>query len=362
MFFYNWFKYLYEKEGNLDGFIKFFLEKVYLLPIELRGNTRDDANEKALVIFETINDRGKDLEDADIFKAKLYKRARKIQEEKIFIDLWKDFKSNCESLKIDIDDIFRYYTHIIRGERGITSSEINLREFFTTKDYSPFNLKKYKEVMNDLFEIISILEYINQEKQQATKLAKWLQLIESYTNQYPKNALIVYMYVNKDRKEEDISKFLEKIIRYSYYHGSTTRIKTEIYNIIKQISSKEEISDYYQENITSEYFDYLGNLKKGYALLSEYTDRETAFSKHYIDKLISLTDNKILQWEEEQIEDFINSLGNFIVSEKPKKNMSIEKKLKYYSLNISLDYDDFMKRDKEMKEKLVKFFKGNIDE
>ena len=170
------------------------------------------------------------------------------------------------------------------------------------------------------------------------------------------------MYVNRDRKEEDISKFLEKIIRYSYYHGSTTRIKTEIYNIIKQISSKEEISDYFQKNITSEYFDYLGNLKKGYALLSEYTDRETAFSKHYIDKLISLKDNKILQWEEEQIEDFINSLGNFIVSEMPKKNMSIEKKLKYYSLNISLDYDDFMKRDKEMKEKLVKFFKGNIDE
>jgi uncharacterized protein with ParB-like and HNH nuclease domain len=362
MFFYNWFKYLYEKEGSLDGFIKFFLEKVYLLPIELRGKTRDDANEKALVIFETINDRGKDLEDADIFKAKLYKRARKVQEEKIFIDLWKDFKSNCESLKIDIDDIFRYYTHIIRGERGITSSEINLREFFTTKDYSPFNLKKYKDVMNDLFEIISILEYINQEKQQATKLAKWLQLIEAYTNQYPKNALVVYMYVNRDRKEEDISKFLEKIIRYSYYHGSTTRIKTKIYNIIKQISSKEEISDYFQKNITSEYFDYLGNLKKGYALLSEYTDRETAFSKHYIDKLISLKDNKILQWEEEQIEDFINSLGNFIVSEMPKKNMSIEKKLKYYSLNISLDYDDFMKRDKEMKEKLVKFFKGNIDE
>jgi len=362
MFFYSWFRHLDKKENSLDGFIKFFLEKVYLLPIELRGKTRDDANEKALVIFETINDRGKDLEDADIFKAKLYKRARKISEEKIFIDLWKSFKSNCEDLKIDIDDVFRYYTHIIRGERGITSSEINLREFFTAKDYSPFNLKKYKEVMDDLFEIIGILEFINQEKQQETEVAKWLQLIEVYTNQYPKNALVVYMYTNKDRDTGEISKFLEKIIRYSYYHGSTTRIKTEIYNMIKQISKKEIIIDYYRKDVSIEYFDYLGNLKKGYALLSEYATKDTAYRTHNIDKLLTLKDSKSLNWKEEQIEIFINSLGNFIVSQKTRKNITLVKKLEYYNLNIDLNYNSFAERDKKMKEKLVSFFKGSTNE
>jgi len=364
MFFYSWFSYLNQKENSLDNFIKFFLEKVYLLPIELRGKTRDDANEKALVIFETINDRGKDLEDADIFKAKLYKRAKRISEEKIFIDLWKNFKSNCEDLKIDIDDVFRYYTHIIRGERGITSSEINLREFFTTKDYSPFNLKKYKEVMNDLFEIIEILEFVSKEKQQETKLAKYLQLIEAYTNQYPKNALVVYMYVNKDKDKgkDKISKFLEKIIRYSYYYGSTTTIKTEIYNIIRRVSKNENIDDYYRQDIALEYFDYLGNLKKGYALLSEYAIENTAFKSYYIDKLITLKDAKNLQWKEEEIESFINSLGNFVVSQNLRKNIALEKKINYYNLNINLTHDDFMKRDKKMKEKLVMFFKGAINE
>ena len=360
MFFYSWFNYLNQKEKSLDNFIKFFLEKVYLLPIELRGKTRDDANEKALVIFETINDRGKDLEDADIFKAKLYKRARRIGEEKIFIDLWKNFKSDCEDLKIDIDDVFRYYTHIVRGERNITSSEINLREFFTTKDYSPFNLKKYKEVMNDLFEIIEILEFINQEKQQQTKLAKWLQLIEAYTNQYPKNALVVYMYVNKDRDEDGISKFLEKIIRYSYYYGSTTRIKTEIYNIIRRVTKREEINDYYRKDVLLEYFDYLGNLKKGYALLSEYATKDIAYKKHYIDKLITLKDSKSLNWSEEQVENFINSHGNFVVSQNPRKNMILEKKINYYNLHIDLEYDSFVERDRKMKKKLVDFFKGTI--
>ncbi len=142
----------------------------------MRGKTKDEASEKALIIFETINNRGMNLEDADIFKAKLYKRAENINEEKIFIDLWRDFKYSCENLKIEIDDVFRYYSHIIRGREGITSNEINLREFFTIKKYSPFNLKKYKDIMNDLNNIIDVLEFINQEKQQESELAKWIQL------------------------------------------------------------------------------------------------------------------------------------------------------------------------------------------
>ncbi len=362
MFFYSWFKYLNQKEESLDNFIKFFLEKVYLLPIELRGKTRDDANEKALVIFETINDRGKDLEDADIFKAKLYKRARQVEEEDIFINLWKDFKSSCEDLKVDIDDIFRYYTHIIRGERGITSSEINLREFFTTNEYSPFHLKKYKEVMNDLNTIISILEYINQEKQKATRLAKWLQLIEIYTNQYPKNVLIVYLFdkIDKDFIDEDsLSDFLKKLVRFSYYHGSTTKIKFETYNMIVQISKGNDIQDYYKGSITEEYFDYLGNLKKGYALLATYLDKNQAYASYNIDKLVSLKDNKILKWTDEQIENYLNSLGNFIVSDKPKRNISVDKKLEYYGLNQDLEYEFFESRDKKLKEKLVSFFRGD---
>jgi uncharacterized protein with ParB-like and HNH nuclease domain len=53
------------------------LRRVYLLPIELIGKTSNEALDKALVIFETINNRGMNLEDADIFKAKLFKRQKR---------------------------------------------------------------------------------------------------------------------------------------------------------------------------------------------------------------------------------------------------------------------------------------------
>lgn len=56
-------------------FLRFMLERVFILPIELSAADITDAEDKALNIFETINDRGMNLEDADIFKAKLYNKA-----------------------------------------------------------------------------------------------------------------------------------------------------------------------------------------------------------------------------------------------------------------------------------------------
>jgi uncharacterized protein with ParB-like and HNH nuclease domain len=369
LYFYNWFS-SFKEHYDLNLFITYLLKKVYLLPIEIRGETKEKAKEKALIIFETINNRGMNLEDADIFKAKLFKRAEKVNETDIFIDLWKEFKHRCENLKIDIDDIFRYYSHIIRGQEGITSSEIKLREFFTTKDYSPFKLKKYKEIMDDLNYIMDILEFIHIEKQKVSTLAKWLQLIEAYTNKYPKFALVTYLFINGYKKEDRdrLNKFLESVIRYAYYNGSTTKIKFEIYVMIKKICSSEELESYYK-TVTSDYFDYLGNLKYGYTLLALYISHKKSVENYTVDKIVSLKDKKELGWSSEELESYVNSLGNFIVLDIPKKRYTtLQKKLTYYQesklcgndieLLSTLNFKAFQKRDKHLKNQLVSFFKG----
>ena len=77
LYFYKWLLfYSSNKNNDIKNFTSFCLKNVYLLPIELTGPTQDAANEKALIIFETMNNRGMNLEDADIFKAKLYKNAK----------------------------------------------------------------------------------------------------------------------------------------------------------------------------------------------------------------------------------------------------------------------------------------------
>jgi len=354
LYFYDWINfYIKDSNNSIDGFISFLLKNVYLLPIELSGKTQSEANEKALIIFETINNRGMNLEDADIFKAKLYKKSEKLNEESIFIELWGEFKNRSEKLNLEIDDIFRYYSHIIRGKEGISSSEINLRNFFTLQSYSPFQLKRYREIMDDLFKIVEILEFIEIEKNKSSTFSKWLQLINIYTNQYPKIALVTYLFINKIKIDSKLYDFLESLVRYIYYYGSTTRIKFEIYSINKKICSNQLIDNYYREDIDKEYFNYLGSLKYGYALLAYYVDKDISLAFYATKKIINLKDKKKLHelgWSDENIEKILNKLGNFLVVDANMKTNSTL--LKDYT------YKDLLDRDEQLRDKLVKFFKG----
>ncbi len=375
LYFYQWLTFYNSKnynseKYNLKLFIKFLLKSVYLLPIELTGKTLDEASEKALTIFETINNRGMNLEDADIFKAKLYKKAKAVNEVNRFIELWKTLKDATTKLNLNIDDVFRYYSHIIRGEEGITSNEINLREFFTIKKYSPFDLKKYEEILDDLFQIIEVLEFYKKCKTNNSEISKWIQIIDIYTNQYPKFAVVVYFFKNGCNQDETAINFLKSLIRYIYYQGSTTRIKFEIYTIIKNIYINKTISKYYYEDIDVDYFDYLGRLKYGFALLAFYIKNDV-LSNYSVDKLVSYKDEQYLtnDWKEIQWEDCIDSLGNFIILDISKKYMILPKKIEYYHSNSKImevknileknfTYQFFKERDKELKQRLVMFFKG----
>ncbi|MCG3692092.1 DUF262 domain-containing protein [Aliarcobacter butzleri] len=373
LFFFTWIKYYKENNDDLEKFIKFLLENTYLLPIELSGNTFEDASNKALKIFETLNNRGKSLDDADIFKGKLYEKAKKNQDTTFFIEQWKDLRNRCELSSIKIDDLFRFYSHVIRGRESKTTAEINIRDFFTKMDYSPFETKNYNEVLDELFKVMTVIEYIGKEKNKNTELAKWLQLIEIYTNQYPKMALIVYLFVNGFDNQNGVMNFLKKLVRFTYYIGSTSTIKFKIFNIIKDVSNNKTIDDFIENDISIEHFDYLGLLKNGYVLLAFYLTQKVALESFTIDKLINYKDEKYLvNWTKEQIENVANKLGNFVILDLDKKNLTIDKKADYYQnskieelneLSTKLkdfEYKDFEERDTYLKEILVKFFKGKI--
>lgn len=295
LFFYIWVEYFKNNNGDLKEFIKYLLQRVYLLPIELNGKTFDEAGERALRIFETLNNRGRSLDDADIFKAKLYNDAKNKGEESRFLDMWVDLKSNCDTLNLKIDDIFRYYSHVIRGKEGKTSLEMNIRDFFIKEKYSPFHLKSYDEIMDDLTNIVRAVEYINDEKMKPTELAKWLQLIEAYTNQFPRFALVVYVYLNLNNSNFDLTSFAKKLVRLAYYAGSTSTIKFAIFNVIGDVALNKNIDDFLKPDISETHFDYLGALKSGYALLAFYLTQNTAMTKYTIDKLVSYKDIRVLK-------------------------------------------------------------------
>ena len=372
LYFYQQFVALKDDKFDLAGFAQFLMRRVTMLPIVQSADGQEDAENKALTIFETINNRGMDLEDADIFKARLYDSAYTKEQREEFIAMWVDFKADCDELKLSVDDIFRYYSHIIRGRQRITSNEKRLREFFSNEPFSPLKTLNYKEVLEDLNKILSVLKYMNKERGDSNDVGIWLQIINAYTNQYPTYALVVYLYYNNvdtDEEKHRFISFLQSLIRYCFYMGSTTSVKFNIYNMIKVIANKGEIDANYTD-VAPDYFSHLGRLQNAFALLAYYLDsKEPIPTRFTVDKIVNLRDEDLLgeDWHYQYLSDICNSIGNLVVMDLPKRYNSLTDKYDYYKLskneyvkNIltskTFTFENYKERNRHLKKLLANFF------
>lgn len=372
LYFYQQFVALKDDKFDLAGFAQFLMRRVTMLPIVQSADGQEDAENKALTIFETINNRGMDLEDADIFKARLYDSAYTKEQREEFIAMWVDFKADCDELKLSVDDIFRYYSHIIRGRQRITSNEKRLREFFSNEPFSPLKTLNYKEVLEDLNKILSILKYMNKERGDSNDVGIWLQIVNAYTNQYPTYALVVYLYYNNvdtDEEKHRFISFLQSLIRYCFYMGSTTSVKFNIYNMIKVIANKGEIDANYTD-VAPDYFSHLGRLQNAFALLAYYLDsKEPIPTRFTVDKIVNLRDEDLLgeDWHYQYLSDICNSIGNLVVMDLPKRYNSLTDKYDYYKLskneyvkNIltskTFTFENYKERNRHLKMLLANFF------
>lgn len=374
LFFYNTFQHFKESDGELEvkKFIRFMLEDVSMLPISLIDSNIEIARNKALTIFETINDRGLELADADIFKARLFVKAINEEQKNEFKTLWTDLKRACRNLKIEIDDIFRYYSHILRGIDNNIRNEISLREFFTSAN-SPISQKSYKEIMDDLIRLTDILSQYKKYKGERTELAAWLQLIDVYTNTYPRYALVTYLYHYGFENTQELINNIKSIVRYCYMKGSTTYVKFEIYNMIQMLSHSPKLPPYNNTNVSESDFDYLGRLKYAYALLCMYLEDGCAIQNYDFDRLLTYRDEVVLSsdWNGHDFYGHLDDLGNLVVIDTYRRTKRYAEKQKAYSqtdihelrnflmMNPHIiSYKNLKNRTLQKKQLLVKFFKG----
>lgn len=349
LWFYVWFEnYQQRSAESCKNFIKFLLERVYLLPIELIGSTIDDACGKALTIFETINNRGMNLADADIFKARLYNKAALIHRSNDFIQRWIEFKTECDRQGYGVDDIFRFYSHIIRGKEGISGSEKNLRDFFLNEDFSPLH-GSYVEFMDSLMKILELLDYLSEITVSDPCVAPWLQVLEAYTNQYPKYAVLNYLYINgyEDENKEKFISFLKHLIRYVYSMGSTTTVKFDIYSAIKRTSWNEEVTFPIKPILEWE-LNTTGRLRTGFALLAYYLQGNAPLVKYAIDRLIKRTDwNSLPGKPQEGLYESIADLqGNLLVVPKLKRG-TLSARLSAYQIAPPISYEYILERNEQ---------------
>lgn len=118
-----------------------------LLPIEA------DGMDTALRIFSTLNDRGKPLSDADIFKAEFYKFYSALGMKDQFIEEWKKLEELTGKIFHPItgtpmDELFTRYMYYVRAlQKNKNTTTEALRKFYEKDGYS---LLKKKETFENL--------------------------------------------------------------------------------------------------------------------------------------------------------------------------------------------------------------------
>jgi len=214
-----------------------------LLPIEA------ESQDTALRIFSTLNDRGKPLSDADIFKAQFYKYFSKLNKKDNFIKEWKKLEELCEKIFHPIsgtpmDELFTRYMYFVRAKMGIVSSTTEaLRKFYEKNSYA---LLKEEQTLIDLITLAEFWEDVsNQDPHKFSQKALKLLFILNYApNGMWTYFVSVYFMQNKDSfymlDDEKFCIFLQKIIGFIWAYAVTnpgvnalrTPIYAEMVNIV----------------------------------------------------------------------------------------------------------------------------------
>lgn len=225
------------------------MKNCILLPIEA------ESQDTALRIFSTLNDRGKPLSDADIFKAQFYKYYSNKGQRKEFIEKWKELEEITERVfhpqnGTPMDELFTRYMYFARAKKGITTSTTEaLRKFYEKDAYS---LLKNDTTFNDLITLAYFWEDIsNQDKDRFSEnILRKLFVLNFAPNGMWTYFLSVYFMQNKDENgmlddaklDEFLSKSIGFIWTYAITNPGVNALRSPIYKEMVNIVNNEEVT------------------------------------------------------------------------------------------------------------------------
>ena len=248
-------------ENNINGFLNKFPSFFAYLPIRILNNCillpiEAENQDTALRIFSTLNDRGKPLSDADIFKAEFYKYYSKKGEKDTFIEKWKEleqtsiqtFKTNDSSSSLD--ELFTRYMYYLRAKQGNTNSTTEALRKFYEKEY-------YKELKNEstLVNLKSLLCFwydvnIQNKERFSDRVLKRLFVLNYAPNGMWYYIVSVYFmhHQEKNRTLDDSQffNFLEKITAFIWAYALTNpgvnALRTPVYREMVNIINDKEVT------------------------------------------------------------------------------------------------------------------------
>ena len=201
---------------DFSDFPKRIIDNCIILPIVT--GTQDIA----MRIFTTLNDRGLQLDDSDIFKAQFYKffRSKGDSAKNKFIDRWKNFEKTCNDIfhprKISkISDLFMKYMYYLMALENIKSDTFPaVRDYFERDNYKILRSEKTFDDLETLLEFWNDIARRNSKKFSERSL-KRLYVLSYVPYSIWGNIVSLYFMGNRDSQnqldDEKFYKFLNKI-------------------------------------------------------------------------------------------------------------------------------------------------------
>ncbi|MCL1999166.1 MAG: DUF262 domain-containing HNH endonuclease family protein [Turicibacter sp.] len=358
-----------------------FLDKCIILPINC------NSQETALTIFSTLNDRGMPLDDSDIFKAQIYKNQPTEQARKDFTEQWKELNQVCVSAGIKINDIFRYYSHIIRAKKQDNSKEIALRRFYAEKNYV---ILANENIMEDLSKLADFWLCLNTGSKPdesytiSDESRKFINCLAYYPNEYWKYVISVYFMRNcqAENFEHEFTELLKKVTAFMFAKflvaPTVNQVKMDIFNACIAIHKNADFWAGVKFQIDEEKFYSSAKMAKPLLLLHAYLNpKQTAVLpkdfqvEHILPRKWQNTNYN--GWTQKQAAEYLEKFGNKVIFER-KLNIQAgngyfgRKKERYGESRIAdvrelTSLDDFTVENIEVREKafqgrLLQFFSG----
>lgn len=230
---YNKFIELYSDKSKsspnqIYHFVLALLNYSILLPITA------DNQETALTIFNTLNNRGLPLSDADIFKSYIYKKLDDAGK-KSFIQKWKKLEADSERINESIQSLFYYHMFYLRAkEKDDKSTTPGVRKYYLDKNHDRLSVDVIDRLAENLhlWEVINGREPLDSEPwSQNMDICKILDCLSSYTNEFWKYPVSIFYMEHKD-KEEFETMFL-KFLRKLYVMLLTRYLEIPTINAVK---------------------------------------------------------------------------------------------------------------------------------
>ena len=342
----------------LEGYPSYFaylptriLNNCILLPIEA------ESQDTALRIFSTLNDRGKPLSDADIFKAQLYKFYSDKGEKDEFIKRWKSLEEISGKIfnpisGTPLDELFTRYMYYERAIQGIrTTTTEALRKFYERNKYA---ILKRDQTMSDLEALAAFWNDVsNQDKDAFSDRV----LRKLFVLNYAPNGMWAYLlsvFFMRNRNEEEkldedvLCAFLDKItafiFAYAFLHPGVNALRTPAYPEMIGIVNGEPVSfkDYkFKENELRnvlENYEFTNGRPITKSMLAWWAFRDDLQALWKLDTRVEI--EHIFARKRQEVEKSLRdrhnleSLGNKALLEKSinirASDYRLEKKKKYY--------------------------------